>query len=70
MEPWCVMARIESYISKDGQALAFVHTIRCRERGAPWWRDNFGYEVVIRDSEMPQPPEIEPSQSNPRRGED
>jgi len=29
-----------------------------------------GWRVLIKDSEIPQPPEIEPSQSGPRIGDD
>lgn len=69
-EPWCIMARVETYLAASGDLVSFVHTIRCREQTSPWWAQTFGYQMVVRDSEIPDPPEIEPSQSNPRRDHD
>ena len=59
-EPWCVIAMCREQR---------VYTMRLPEQFIDRAVSQ-GWRVLIRDSEMPQPPEIEPSQSGPRIGED
>ena len=63
---YCLMGRFKTYVGPDGRAVEFAHTIRCRERVAPWWEELFGYLMIARDSDM-APEAIEPQQRNANR---
>jgi hypothetical protein len=68
----CVMTRMVTKLGRNGRPATFLHTMSCRERSAPWFAKTYGYEVLIRDSDLAplETPEPPPNvQSNPVRYE-
>jgi hypothetical protein len=64
--PHCIVGRIVTRRGRNGLPECHRETDACQERHAPKWIKD-GWEVLIRDSEMPLKPECEPSQSGPLR---
>jgi len=58
--PYCVIAFVEN---------DRLHTMRLPESLIHFAKAK-GWHVLVRDSEMPTTPEIDPAQSNPRRDDE
>jgi hypothetical protein len=68
-EPHCILGRIVTRRGRTGLPESHREVECCQERHAEWFMAHGGWEVLIRDSEMPMSPHelIDPAQSNPQR---
>jgi hypothetical protein len=67
----CILGRIVIRRGRNGLPESHREVECCKERHAEWFVKNGGWEVLIRESEMPiGPHDIEPAQRNENRSGD